>query len=195
MINSPVTDLDFQQMTECHKMCLPHTAGALVGPATLNKMYRVLNESPDAIVLCGYGRHDEVLAFASAAFSLSRAEKCLNSNLNIFEKVRFAYCSLPDVRPLLAKFFWPREIYLEGSGYILTIGINKSSPNFDAHCDGLSGQLMLHALLQKLKEAGCQRVYVDTEARNQKAREFYLRNGFSEVKNALGQILLWLIIQ
>lgn len=123
-------------------------------------------------------------AFAAGTVAYRQTEKMVRKSLPASLLARLlTYVALMPQR-LLARRAWEKVIPYTGIGYVLTIGVAPVVPK------PARGRDVLANLESWFIQRGCTESWLDTEAANVRALEFYKRLGYKEVSRRYGQILL-----
>lgn len=188
-LDAALQQVDVQALARCHRLCLPGTASSRAGLSVLEDLYAALLTDPAAHVVWERGP-DPVPhhgAFAAGTIRYRETETHTRRSLSKTSLVRLAWRVASMPRHVLARRRWESLIPREGIGYILTLGVASAVvPASKTR----RGRAILADLEDWFAGQGVTASFVDTELANQRARAFYVREGYVEVSRDYGQVLL-----
>ena len=175
-------------LARCHLLCLPETASSRAGLSVLQGLYAALHTDAAARVIW-YPAADPNHHGAFAAGTVRYRDTELHTR-RMLPRVAFARLALRAASMpghVLARRRWESAIPHAGIGYVLTLGAARA---IVPGSDTVRGSVVLAELESWFAAQGCTASWVDTELSNQRAHEFYLRQGYLEVSRDYGQVLL-----
>lgn len=171
-----------ESIARFHRRCLPGTASSQAGATAVEALYRaVLHDTFGIVFWSSRG------GFLAATLDLRATEKQIRHQMPLSISIRLVLRHLLSPGHLISRWRWEHDIPRAGAAYILTVG---SVPALEGDRTRLPGAAILEEALQEFRASGARVCLVDTEAANKRARSFYLKNGFREVKHNAGQVLL-----
>ncbi|MBY0470290.1 GNAT family N-acetyltransferase [bacterium] len=165
-------------MARAHRACLPKTPASRAGHSALLSLYRSLENDPNSLLVWA----PETAGFISGTSDLRQTESLIRGSLSLPTFVALAISSLLSPSHLLARRRWETKIPLERTGYILTLGVKDPG--------SIRGTALLNELENRFNATGIQQIWVDTEATNERAQGFYLKNGYTRMSQDFGHVLL-----
>jgi ribosomal protein S18 acetylase RimI-like enzyme len=166
-------DTDLAHVIALHQKLLPRTPASKAG--AVQTLYSILLSDPQSRVL-----YSPLGGFASGSLSLRDTEKQIQKKLPVRAFLKLAVRSLASPSHLLARRGWEKIIPTEKTGYILTLGATPPA----------RGKNLLRELEVHFISCGAKESWVDTERSNQRALNFYERQGYQVVQSRLGHVLL-----
>jgi GNAT superfamily N-acetyltransferase len=179
---------DLLSLAACHRLCLPETANSRAGIDILAAMYRALARDARSRVIWRPGAPEAHLGgFAAGTIDLRATEAHIRRELPLSALVKMGIRALGQPAHLVARRRWEKLIPSERIGYVLTLGTARAVADAPK---AASGTELMDALEAWFAGNGCTESWVDTEAKNERALEFYRKRGYVERALDLGQVLL-----